>query len=163
MNETEKALEWLEEIKKAPSFMGGNPKYLYHTKSEIPFMEDIETIKQALTQAQELEVINKNMLGTNRELAKEIVELKETKSKKELAFDVIKEKQISVWGFRNAVFGYQRKYNGNKPNDTYEYYKHNYGKYHSGFDFENDLLTQEEFELLKEVLGWPMMTTKISY
>lgn len=42
------ALECLEEVEKAPSFMGGNPKYLYHIKSEIPFMEDINTIKQAL-------------------------------------------------------------------------------------------------------------------
>ena len=67
------------------------------------------------------------------------------------ALEIIKEKNVSVWGFRNRVFGYQKKQNGNITiNDTYEYYLNNFGCYHNGFDIE--LLTQEEFELLKEVL-----------
>lgn len=53
--ESTKALKCLEDVAKAPSFMGGNAKYLYHTKSEIPFMEDIDTIKQALMQYDSLQ------------------------------------------------------------------------------------------------------------
>ena len=67
------------------------------------------------------------------------------------ALEIIKEKNVSVWGFRNRVFGYQKKQNGNITiNDTYEYYLNNFGCYHNGFDVE--LLTQEEFNLLKGIL-----------
>lgn len=67
------------------------------------------------------------------------------------ALEIIKEKNVSVWGFRNRVFGYQKKQNGNITiNDTYEYYLNNFGCYHNGFDIE--LLTEEEFELLRSVL-----------
>ena len=67
------------------------------------------------------------------------------------ALEIIKEKNVSVWGFRNRVFGYQKKQNGNITiNDTYEYYLNNFGCYHNGFDIE--LLTEKEFDLLKEVL-----------
>lgn len=67
------------------------------------------------------------------------------------ALEIIKEKNVSVWGFRNRVFGYQKKQNGNITiNDTYEYYLNNFGCYHNGFDIE--LLTEEEFNLLKEVV-----------
>lgn len=67
------------------------------------------------------------------------------------ALEIIKEKNVSVWGFRNRVFGYQKKQNGNITiNDTYEYYLNIFGCYHNGFDIE--LLTEEEFNLLKEVL-----------
>ena len=68
-----------------------------------------------------------------------------------MALEIIKEKNVSVWGFRNRVFGYQKKQNGNITiNDTYEYYLNNFGFYHNGFDVE--LLTQEEFNLLKGIL-----------
>ena len=71
--------------------------------------------------------------------------------KEHKALEIIKEKNISVWGFRNRVFGYQKKQNCNITiDDTYEYYLNNFGLYHNGFDSE--LLTQEEFDLLKEVL-----------
>lgn len=71
--------------------------------------------------------------------------------KEHKALEIIKEKNVSVWGFRNRVFGYQKKQNGNITiNDTYEYYLNNFGCYHNGFDIE--LLTEEEFNLLKEVL-----------
>ena len=66
------------------------------------------------------------------------------------ALEIIKKKQISIWRFRNRVFGYEQKQNGNNVNDTYEYYTNCFGYYHEGFEFE--LLTEEEFELLKEVL-----------
>ena len=68
--------------------------------------------------------------------------------RKELkALEIIKEKNVSVCGFRNRVFGY---HSNMTINDTYEYYLNYFGCYHNGFDVE--LLTQEEFNLLKEVL-----------
>ena len=71
--------------------------------------------------------------------------------KEHKALEIIKKKNVSVWGFRNRVFGYQKKQNGNITiNDTYEYYLNNFGLYHNGFDSE--LITKEEFNLLKEVL-----------
>lgn len=67
----------------------------------------------------------------------------------EKVLDIIINKNVSVWGFRNRVFGYQKEQNGNKIiNDTYEYYLNNFGCYHNGFDIE--LLTKEEFNTLKE-------------
>lgn len=71
--------------------------------------------------------------------------------KEHKALEIIKKKNVSVLGFRNRVFGYQKKQNGNITiNDTYEYYLNNFGLYHNGFDSE--LLTKKEFNLLKEVL-----------
>ena len=67
----------------------------------------------------------------------------------EKVFDIIIKKNVSVWGFRNRVFGYQKEQNGNiTVNDTYEYYLTMFGCYHNGFDIE--LLTEEEFNTLKE-------------
>lgn len=82
---------------------------------------DEEIIKQALLKAKEQEKI----------------------------LNIIIKKNVSIWGFRNRVFGYQNEQNGNRIiNDTYEYYLNNFGCYHNGFDVE--LLTEEEFNLLKE-------------
>lgn len=85
--------------------------------------DDFKCIKQALIKSQEQEKV----------------------------LSIIKEKHISVWRFRNIVFGYEQKQNGNNVNDTYEYYTHCFGYYHEGFEFE--LLTEEEFELLKQYFG----------
>lgn len=67
--------------------------------------------------------------------------------KQEKVFEIIEKKHISIWRFRNVVFGYEQKQNGNNVNDTYEYYKNHFGYYHEGFEFK--LLDEEEFELLK--------------
>ena len=40
--------EALENVKIAPSFMGGNPRYWAYSESSIPFLEDINTIKKDL-------------------------------------------------------------------------------------------------------------------
>ena len=97
--------------------------YLNASEPKGLYCENIETIQQALLKAE----------------------------KEHKALEIIKEKNVSVWGFRNRVFGYQKKQNGNITiNDTYEYYLNNFGCYHNGFDSE--LLTEEEFDLLKEVL-----------
>lgn len=67
----------------------------------------------------------------------------------EKVLSIIIKKNVSVWGFRNRVFGYQKEQNGNRIiNDTYEYYLYHFGCYHHGFDIE--LLTEDEFNLLKE-------------
>ena len=63
------------------------------------------------------------------------------------ALEIIKKKNVSVCGFRNRVFGY---HSNMTINDTYEYYLNYFGCYHNGFDVE--LLTKEQFNLLKEVL-----------
>lgn len=67
--------------------------------------------------------------------------------KEHKALEIIKEKNVSVCGFRNRVFGY---HSNMTINDTYEHYLNYFGCYHNGFDVE--LLTEEEFNLLKEVL-----------
>lgn len=40
--------EALEEIKQAPTFMGGNPRYMCSTQSSEPFLEDIKIIEKDL-------------------------------------------------------------------------------------------------------------------
>ena len=60
--------------------------------------------------------------------------------------EIIKEKNVFVWGFIHR----QEEIDDFKL--TYEYYKTHYGYFHSGYDCDKYLLTQEEYELLKEVL-----------
>ena len=60
------------------------------------------------------------------------------------ALDIIKEKNVFVWGFIH------RKEEIKDFEWTYEYYKTHYGYFHSGYHFE--LLTEKEYGLLKEVL-----------
>ena len=56
-----KSLEALENVKTAPSFMGGNPRYWTCLQSSIPFLEDINTIKQDLERKEELEKENQEL------------------------------------------------------------------------------------------------------
>ena len=51
--------ECLENIKTAPGFMGGNRRYKSVLESRIPFLEDIETIKQDLDRLEKLEKVIK--------------------------------------------------------------------------------------------------------
>ena len=53
--------EALENIKTAPSFMGGNPKYWANLQSSIPFLEDIEIIKKDLDKLEKLKKENKEL------------------------------------------------------------------------------------------------------
>ena len=57
--------------------------------------------------------------------------------------EIIKEKNVNMFGFKRDI-----KQLGNRF--TYKYYQSNYGNYHSGFDIQE--LTEEEFNLLKEIL-----------
>lgn len=93
------------------------------------------------------ELANKYKVSKTR-VYKDIAEYSKEQGK---VFGIIIKKNVSVWGFRNRVFGYQKKQNGNITiNDTYEYYLNNFGCYHNGFDIE--LITEDEFNLLKEWL-----------
>ena len=47
--------EALQEIKQAPTFMGGNPRYMYSTQSSELFLEDIKIIERDLDKLGELE------------------------------------------------------------------------------------------------------------
>ena len=134
--------------------------YLNASEPKGLYCENIETIKQALL---ELQSIKKAKPSEALECLKKIeneysideaVFYKEdfNQIRKELkALEIIKEKNVSVWGFRNKVFGYKKNENGNIIiNDTYKYYLYNFGYYHNGL--YSELLTEEEFNLLKEVL-----------
>lgn len=57
-----KDLELLEEIKKAPAFMGGNPRYSNNLQSSIPFMEDIAVIERRL---KALAIIKKKLVNVS--------------------------------------------------------------------------------------------------
>ena len=59
------------------------------------------------------------------------------------ALEIIKEKNVNMFGFKRDI-----KQLGNRF--TYKYYQSNLGNYHSGFNIQE--LTEEEFNLLKEVL-----------
>ena len=62
------------------------------------------------------------------------------------ALEIIKNKNVFVWGFIH------RREETKDFEQTYEYYKTHYGYFHSGYDISNNLLTQEEYDLLKEAL-----------
>lgn len=71
-------------------------------------------------------------------------ESKDYISKKLKALEIIKTKNVFVWGFVH------RQEEIKDFEWTYEYYRTHYGYFHSGHHF--DLLTRDEFYLLKEVL-----------
>ena len=75
----------------------------------------------------------------NNELEKENDELK----KKARAFEIIKEKNVNMFGFKRDIKQLGKRF-------TYKYYQSNLGNYHSGFNIQE--LTEEEFILLKEIL-----------
>lgn len=73
-----------------------------------------------------------------------LVREKQENEKKFKALEIIKDKNVFVWGFIH------RKDEIKDFEWTYEYYKTHYGYFHSGYKF--DLLTKKEYTLLKEVL-----------
>lgn len=122
--EHQQLLSWLKELQ---AIKNSNPSDALKVLNCNPIIreemdyEDYYTINKALLKAQEQEKV----------------------------LSIIIKKNVSVWGFRNRVFGYQKKQNGNiTVNDTYENYLNMFGCYHQGFDIE--LLTEEEFNTLKE-------------
>ena len=55
--------------------------------------------------------------------------------RKARALEIIKEKNVFVWGFIH------RQEEINDFEQTYDYYKTHYGYFHSGYDISNNLLT----------------------
>lgn len=68
--------ECLENIKHAPGFMGGNSRYKSVLESRIPFLEDIEIIKQDLDKLEKLEKENQELKEQNINLREENINLK---------------------------------------------------------------------------------------
>ena len=105
---------------------------------------------EALKALKELRVIantycsfNGTQCEHNKELA-DIIEQALLKAQKEhKALEIIKEKNVNMFGFKRDI-----KQLGNRF--TYKYYQCNLGNYHSGFNIQE--LTEEEFNLLKEIL-----------
>ena len=75
-----------------------------------------------------------------------IIQSFDTIEKELKALDIIKNKNVFVWGFIHR----QEEIDDFEP--TYEYYKTHYGYFHSGYDCAKHLLTEKEYDLLKEVL-----------
>ena len=116
----------------------------------LEFLEAIENANhsEALKCLECLYCEPEDYRGNDRAKDYEYVKQALLKAEKEhKALEIIKEKNVSVCGFRNRVFDY---HSNMTINDTYEYYLNYFGCYHNGFDVE--LLTKEEFNLLKEVL-----------
>ena len=55
--------EALNNIKTAPSFMGGNVRYQSVTQSSIPFMEDIATLQELVDKETPLMIKKTNIVG----------------------------------------------------------------------------------------------------
>ena len=117
-----KALKSLEIIKNAPTIYVGCASDIY---TRYPF--ECKEIETALKRLEKIETTTHSVL-------------REDISKKLKALEIIKEKNVFVWSFLHRKdFEY-----------TYDYYKKCYGYFHSGYDYK--LLTEEEFNLLKEVM-----------
>lgn len=105
------------------------------------YMKAIETIETALKRLENYEGVWQN---TNLKQIFISIEDWNIERKKLKALEIIKEKNVFVWGFIH------RKEEIKDFEYTYYYYKNCYGYFHSGYDYK--LLTEEEFNLLKEVL-----------
>ena len=128
-----KSKEALENVKTAPSFMGGNPKYWTYLNSQFPFLEDIETIKQDLDRLEQLEKENQELV-VNKNVAQGIaIKLKEENDRLKKALEILKDK----FKFELGVSVVKEKY-----------------YYSLEFLYNNQYFTisQEEYKLLKEVL-----------
>lgn len=143
----------LENIKTAPSFMGGNSRYKSVLESRIPFLEDIEIVKQDLNRLEKLEKENSELLIKNEKLDTRIVALEElnninrkitskaidenTKLKKVIK---ILEDNLQLIIVQDIDPFFKKK--------IYTVILTQFYKKYSGFE-----VTQEEYELLKEVLN----------
>lgn len=159
-----KELEALERLKTAPSFMGGTVEYQACTQSEAVLTQDYEIVKQAVLELksikeanhsealEELKRIDYNITyllsdcDINEEVDMNFTSIKEHKSceiikqalikgeKEHKALEIIKEKNVDVKLLKLST----------NLLDYYTRVKHKTG--------ENTELTEEEFNLLKEVL-----------
>lgn len=116
-------------------------KFYYQDEWNITrYPKDIETIEKELKSYEMEHALRIRLENINYKLVRE----KQENEKKFKALEIIKKKNVFVWGFIH------RKDEIKDFEWTYEYYKTHYGYFHSGYKF--DLLTKKEYTLLKEVL-----------
>ena len=115
---------------------------------ECVYWDDIELIEKELKEYEYLDSFFqkiKDKYGIDDlDYLEHICRNHERLVKKDKALEIIKNKNVFVWGFIH------RKEEIKHFEQTYDYYKTHYGYFHSGYKFE--LLTEEEYDLLKEVL-----------
>lgn len=115
---------------------------------ECGYWDDIELIEKELKEYEYLDSFFqkiKDKYGIDDlDYLEHICRNHERLVKKDKALEIIKNKNVFVWGFIH------RKEEIKHFEQTYDYYKTHYGYFHSGYKFE--LLTEEEYDLLKEVL-----------
>ena len=152
-----KALEALEHIYYGSQGYGDTDKYYKYLKEYLESIDNAEPSEAlkclnclerlhdcGVFNYEEMEDYNiiKNYILKAQEPKQYVDELKLVE-KKLKALEIIKEKNVNMFGFKRDI-----KQLGNRF--TYKYYQSNLGNYHSGFDIQK--LTEEEFNLLKEVL-----------
>ena len=96
--------ECLENIKTAPGFMGGNRRYKSVLESRIPFLEDIETIKQDLDKLEKLEKENQELRNIIK-ILKDKIELP-----LENDFDVVNKDDIHLYRLRTKCLINEKEY-----------------------------------------------------
>ena len=166
-----KELEALERLKTAPTFMGGTTEYQFCTKSETLLLQDYAIVKQALLELQSIkEAKSSEALKTLEVLDKTISPLLEpvlaeyeddlsdkitanyfalkqsllNAEKEHKALEIIKEKRVNVGTFIHLTKILKKDYEKCKAlNNTFGA---------NICETEKELLTKEEFNLLKEVL-----------
>ncbi len=104
---------------------------------------DFKVIEKELKDKEKFE----ELVNTDLDLFMKMVDIKgliEDYQKFKQVLEIVKKKNVFVWGFIH------RKEEIKDFEQTYDYYKTHYGYFHSGYKFK--LLTKEEYDLLKEVL-----------
>lgn len=121
--------EALENIKHAPGFMGGHSRYKSVLESRIPFLEDIEIIKKDLDKLENLEKENQELKNTilSLELDTCVPELRKENAKLKSIIKILKDK-IGLFIFESNNIHYV------------------------GNEYAVGKITQEQYELLKEIL-----------
>lgn len=148
-----KELEALERLKTAPTFMGGTTEYQFCTKSETLLLQDYEIVKQALLELQSIKEANPSEAlecleclycepedCRSKERAKDYDAIKNhiLKSQEEhRSLEILKKNRVDIESFYTTFI--DNAYN-------YKFYEISYGTY------GKYKLTEEEFNLLKEVL-----------
>ena len=150
----EKVFEALERLKTAPSFMGGTKEYMFAMQSERALLEDYELVKQAIIELKEIKESNPSEalkclkeLETNRIEYNEGFELGFTKTmpfKSTMEYKIIHQALLKAEKLEKVCNIVREKVMPLVSIDD-------------GYIWDNELyqsiaLTQEEADLLKEVL-----------
>ena len=133
-----KELEELEHIYYGSQGYGETDKYYKHLKEYLESIDNAEP-SEALECLMYLKAEFRDYPSAFNSIKNALLKAQ----KEHKALEIIKEKNVNMFGFKRDI-----KQLGNRF--TYKYYQSNLGNYHSGFDIQE--LTEEEFNLLKEVL-----------